>query len=108
MKIKSNGQWYEVAYVAVFGTTQLFFADEIEEVSNDECNVKSQPRQISNNYKPTKATGYKHNKAAKVGTEIKCPVCGSSFQKRQYSQAFCSSKCKNKYWNDLQPDRHIK
>lgn len=48
---------------------------------------------------------YELNKSAKVGTEIVCPICGKSFIKRQYSQSFCNSKCKDAYWN-AKKDRH--
>lgn len=48
---------------------------------------------------------YKQNKSAKVGTTIVCPVCGDSFQKKQYSQAFCCGQCKDTYWN-AKGDRH--
>jgi len=48
---------------------------------------------------------YISNKSAKVGTEIICPICGTKFIKRQYSQAFCNSKCKDSYWNN-KADRH--
>lgn len=48
---------------------------------------------------------YEANKSAKVGTEITCPICGTKIVKRQYSQAFCDSKCKDAYWN-ANKDRH--
>lgn len=48
---------------------------------------------------------YRDNKAAKVGADIICPVCGKIFQKRQYSQAFCSGACKDAFHN-AQGDRH--
>ena len=48
---------------------------------------------------------YLANKDAKVGTEITCPVCQTSFIKKQWSQAFCCSKCKDAYWN-AKTDRH--
>jgi len=48
---------------------------------------------------------YKDNKAAAVGASIICPVCGKIFQKRQYSQAFCSGACKDAFHN-AQGDRH--
>ena len=48
---------------------------------------------------------YQANKAAKVGSEIVCPICGTTFIKRQWQQAFCCSECKNKYWNS-KGDRH--
>lgn len=48
---------------------------------------------------------YKTNKAAKVGETIECPVCHRKFTKRQYSQAFCCTQCKDKFWNS-KGDRH--
>ena len=48
---------------------------------------------------------YEANKSAKVGTEITCPICGTNFVKRQYSQAFCDGKCKDAFWN-AKRDRH--
>lgn len=48
---------------------------------------------------------YEANKSAKVGTEITCPICGTKFVKRQYSQAFCDGKCKDAFWN-AKRDRH--
>ena len=48
---------------------------------------------------------YKINKEAKVGETIECPMCHTQFTKRQYSQAFCSSHCKDKFWNS-KGDRH--
>lgn len=50
--------------------------------------------------KKTKRTiRYEENKAAKVGEIIVCPICGKEFTKKQYSQAFCCSSCKDEYWN---------
>lgn len=49
---------------------------------------------------------YRTNKEAKVGTEIECPVCHTKFIKRQYSQAFCCSQCKDKFHNNCDGDRH--
>lgn len=48
---------------------------------------------------------YETNKGAKVGTEITCPICGTKFFKRQYSQAFCCGECKDTFWN-TKDDRH--
>ena len=48
---------------------------------------------------------YKTNKMAKVGQEIECPICHTKFTKKQYSQAFCSSQCKDRFWN-AKGDRH--
>lgn len=50
---------------------------------------------------------YKANKEAKVGETIICPVCGRAFVKKQYSQAFCDSACKDNFWNK-RGDRHRK
>ena len=48
---------------------------------------------------------YNQNKKAKVGEEIICPICGKTFTKKQWQQAFCCGACKDKYWND-KGDRH--
>ena len=48
---------------------------------------------------------YEKNKAAKAGSDLICPVCGSHFTKKQWAQAFCCNECKNKYWN-RKGDRH--
>ena len=42
---------------------------------------------------------YHDNKKAAVGSEIECPVCHKKFKKAQYSQAFCSRECKDRFWN---------
>lgn len=49
---------------------------------------------------------YKNNKSAKVGTNIECPVCHTKFIKKQYSQAFCCTRCKDKFHNMNDGDRH--
>lgn len=49
---------------------------------------------------------YQTNKAAAVGTTIECPVCHTRFVKRQYSQAFCCTHCKDKFHNRHDGDRH--
>lgn len=43
---------------------------------------------------------YKLNKEAKTVEIIECPVCHRKFVKRQYSQAFCCTNCKDKFWID--------
>ena len=48
---------------------------------------------------------YLYNKKSHVGTNLICPICGISFVKKQYSQAFCCNECKNKFWNK-KGDRH--
>lgn len=55
--------------------------------------------------KSKRKIAYENNKRAKVGIEITCPICGTKFIKRQYSQAFCCSKCKDAFWN-AKGDRH--
>ncbi|UES35611.1 hypothetical protein KKP3664_000072 [Citrobacter phage KKP_3664] len=50
-------------------------------------------------------------KAAKVGTEIVCPVCKEKHKKTTYHKVFCSNgkksrkDCKSKYWNTIHPER---
>lgn len=53
----------------------------------------------------TRKKTYLENKSKKTGETCICPVCGSAFTKRQWSQAFCCKECKDKYWND-KGDRH--
>jgi hypothetical protein len=48
---------------------------------------------------------YRLNKKAKVGDEIVCPICGKTFIKKQWQQAFCCGSCKDRFWND-KGDRH--
>ena len=58
--------------------------------------------------KKTKRTiQYEANKAAKVGETIVCPICHEQFRKKSYQQAFCSTKCKDDFWNNKK-DRHKK
>lgn len=42
---------------------------------------------------------YNKNKASKVGEEIVCPSCKNILIKKSYQQAFCCTKCKDRYWN---------
>lgn len=49
---------------------------------------------------------YKTNKKAKVGETIECPICHTKFTKKQYSQAFCCTRCKDRFWN-AKGDRHL-
>jgi len=42
---------------------------------------------------------------AKVGFSISCPRCGKKIIKNTYNKRFCSSKCKDKYWNTVEPSR---
>lgn len=52
---------------------------------------------------------YQAVKSAKVGSDCKCPSCGSLFTKTSYQQAFCKTKsgtvCKDKYWNTVTPNK---
>ena len=54
--------------------------------------------------KQKKAKKYDINKAAKVGSEITCPVCGCTFIKKSYQQAFCCTSCKDSYHNQRRKD----
>ena len=55
--------------------------------------------------KSKRRLAYEANKNAKVGEDIVCPICHTTFKKRQYSQAFCDGKCKDAFWN-ARGDRH--
>lgn len=48
---------------------------------------------------------YLYNKSLKCGEKMICPICGKEFLKKQYSQAFCSTSCKDDYHNK-KGDRH--
>lgn len=48
---------------------------------------------------------YNEAKAAKVGAQCLCPYCMTFFKKKVYQQAFCNSKCKDKYWNIVDDKR---
>lgn len=54
---------------------------------------------------------YEAGKAAKVGSEIVCPVCREKHTKTTYHKVFCSNgrkskkDCKSKYWNTIHPER---
>lgn len=54
---------------------------------------------------------YDAAKAAKVGTEVICPVCKTKHIKTTYHKVFCSNgrktskDCKSKYWNTIHPER---
>lgn len=50
---------------------------------------------------------YNTNKALKVGSVCVCPICGKEFIKKTYAHAFCSTKCKDAFWN-AKKDRHRK
>ena len=52
---------------------------------------------------------YNKNKTAKVGELIKCPSCGTEFEKPYYNSIFCNTKgktiCKDYYWNNVTPSK---
>lgn len=48
---------------------------------------------------------YDTNVKAKVGDTICCPSCGRNFKKKSYQQKFHSTKCKDIYWNSVDPIR---
>ncbi|AKU43741.1 hypothetical protein CPT_Merlin95 [Citrobacter phage Merlin] len=42
---------------------------------------------------------YERNASAKVGAEMYCPYCRKVIVKRSWQHKFCSTPCKDKYWN---------
>ena len=52
----------------------------------------------------SKQSQYNVNKSAKVNSQIVCPVCGKSFIKKSYQQAFCCGYCKDTYHNRRRTD----
>lgn len=67
-------------------------------------NYADEPQPRLDTAKSNLATRIKDlNRAAKIGTTIKCPTCGRLFVKKSYQQVFCRNKgrnnCKDRYWN---------
>ena len=48
---------------------------------------------------------YDNASLAKVGSVIRCPVCGKKITKTTYHKKFCCMKCKDKFWNSFDPQR---
>ena len=48
---------------------------------------------------------YDKAKTAKVGETVTCAGCKTQFVKKHYQQAFCQTKCKDKYWNFINDKR---
>lgn len=68
--------------------SQYFEDDEVElEVTTNKSYIQSLKDK------------YTVNKKAKVGERLICPVCGIEFKKKVPQQAFCFTKCKDKFWN---------
>lgn len=42
------------------------------------------------------------NGNAKMGEQLRCPICGRWFVKKSYQQKFCTKNCKIKYHNKRQ------
>ena len=42
-------------------------------------------------------------KEKKVGAQFSCPACSSSLTKKSYQHKFCGTKCKDRYWNNVDP-----
>lgn len=51
---------------------------------------------------------YEKAKAEKTGNKIQCPSCGNWIVKNQYNTTFCSRKCKDKYWNTVDPNKRCR
>ena len=62
-----------------------------------------------NNKKKSLKALYTTAKEAKVGTQAKCPSCGTMFEKTNYQQAFCKTQggtvCKDNFWNNMTPSK---
>lgn len=50
---------------------------------------------------------YQNAKQAKVGEILTCPTCATSFRKKTYNQCFCSSGCRDTFWNLTKPERLV-
>lgn len=71
-------------YLDELGGLPELFKYELDEGPKENTNIENQ---------------YMNNKSADTGEDIRCPMCGKVFTKKQYSQAFCSTHCKDDYWN---------
>ena len=60
---------------------------------------------LKTNKKQSMNDRYNYNKSVKTGIEIKCVFCGKIFIKKQYSQVFCSTHCKDHYHNYINVTR---
>lgn len=58
----------------------------------------------SNLIKQAKAR-YEVNLSKKVGEICCCPSCGKDFKKKTYQQKFHAKRCKDIYWNSVDPVR---
>lgn len=77
--------------------SQYFEDDEVElEVTTNKSYIQS----LKDNYAV--------NKKAKVGQRLICPVCGTQFKKKVPQQAFCFTKCKDKFWNFVDHKRFMR
>lgn len=58
-----------------------------------------------NTNKPSLIALRKNAQDAPIGSEIKCPSCGTMHTKKAYNTIFCKSKdgsvCKDNYWNNV-------
>ena len=48
---------------------------------------------------------YNKAKAAKVGSDILCPVCAAIHKKTTYHKVFDKKSCKDTYWNTVDENR---
>jgi len=73
----------------------LGYEDEESHREADLSNLSKNPTQL-----------YAENKRAKIGTQIKCPTCGTMFKKKVKGHTFCNTKkkrtiCKDTYHNSV-------
>lgn len=47
---------------------------------------------------------YDSNSSVKVGYKMQCPYCRRIIVKRSWQHKFCSTRCKDNYWN-TEPSR---
>ena len=51
---------------------------------------------------------YDAAKIARVGEDIKCPVCEQMHVKRTYNNVFDRAECKDRYWNTVDEKRRCR
>lgn len=66
---------------------------------------------MGDDIKDTMRARYDAAKAAKTGSDIECPACGTLHRKTMHAKVFCSNgrtrggNCKDRYWNIIEPER---
>ena len=78
-----------------------FWGDE--EQANEHANERDQ--QFYHDGIAKARARYRVAKQAEIDTTIECSWCGKHIVKRTHHRAFCSCKCKQSFWNNVDEKR---